>query len=58
MCAAAQAEKLIKKFNKLNFDYSQLVVKDKYEQAMMVAMIKMKSRTSGMQFIDDVFNGE
>ena len=57
MCAAAQAEKLSRKFNGLNFDYSQFGVKDKYEKAMMMAIIKMQSRTSGMKFIDDVFNG-
>ena len=55
MCAAAQAEKLIKKFSGSHIDKSQFGVKDKYEQAMMRALIKLES---GLHFIDDVHYGE
>eukprot|EP00090_Calanus_glacialis_P013944 TRINITY_DN22580_c0_g1_i1.p1 TRINITY_DN22580_c0_g1~~TRINITY_DN22580_c0_g1_i1.p1 ORF type:complete len:164 (-),score=46.92 TRINITY_DN22580_c0_g1_i1:101-538(-) len=58
MCAAAQAEKLIRKFNGSHIDHSQFGVKDKYEQAILMAIKKMKSRTSEEQFIDEVFNVE
>ena len=58
LCAAAQAEKLIRKFNGSHIDQSQFGVNDKYEQALLMAIKKMKSRTSEEQFIDEVFNGE
>ena len=49
MCAAAQAEKLIKKFGGSHIDKSQFGVKDKYELVMMRAIIKLES---GMHLID------
>ena len=49
MCAAAQAEKLIRKFSGSHIDKSQFGVKDKYEKVMMRAIIKLDS---GMHLID------
>ena len=54
MCAAVQAEKLIRKFNELTFYFSEIGIKDNYEQAMVIAIIKKNIRNK----IDDVFNGE
>ena len=47
LCAAAQAEKLIRKFNGSHID-----------QALLMEIKNMKSRTSEERFIDDVLNGE
>ena len=61
MCTAALADKLIKKLHHgsdLDFDAFGFGLQDKYEKAMVVAMVMMESKTSGMEFIDDVLHGE
>ena len=61
MCAAAQTEKLFRKFDKNGIevvDDKALDVEDKYEKALMMAIDKMESKSSEMEFIDEIFEGE
>jgi len=61
MCAAAQAEKLFRKFDKSGievFEDEALDVEDKYEKALMMAIDKMESKSLEMEFIDEIFEGE
>jgi len=61
MCAAAQAEKLFRKFDKNGIevvDDKAPDVEDKYEKALMMAIDKMESKSLEMEFIDEIFEGE
>ena len=60
LCGAAQAARMIEKFHgaEMNFDASEFGVQDKYEKALMVAMVMTESKTQEMEFINQVFHGE
>merc|ERR1711892_1226150 len=60
LCGAAQAARLVEKFHgaEMNFDSSEFGVKDKYEKAMMVAMVMTESESPEKDFINSVFHGE
>ena len=61
MCAAAQADKLFRKFDKNGIDVvddKALDVEDKYEKALLMAIDKMESKSLEMEFIDEIFEGE
>jgi len=48
LCGAAQAARMVEKFHgdEMNFDASEFGVRDKYEKAMMVAMVMTESMGS------------
>ena len=60
LCGAAQAARMVDKFHgdAMNFDASEFGVQDKYEKALMIAMVMTESKTPEMEFIDQVFHGE
>ena len=60
LCGAAQAARMVEKFHgaEMNFDASEFGVQDKYEKALMVAMVMTESKTQEMEFINQVFHGE
>jgi len=60
LCGAAQAARLVEKFHgaEMNFDASEFGVQDKYEKAMMVAMVMTESESPEKEFINTVFHGE
>ena len=60
LCGAAQAARLVEKFHgaEMNFDASEFGVQDKYEKAMMVAMVMTESKSPEEDFINTVFHGE
>ena len=58
MCAAAQAETLLRRFSKPGAGTGAEGAQDKYEQALLMAVGKMESKTSEMEFIEDIFEGD
>ena len=60
LCGAAQAARMVEKFHgaEMNFDALEFGVQDKYEKALMVAMVMTESKTPEMEFINQVFHGE
>jgi len=58
LCGAAQAARMVEKFHgdEMNFDASQFGVRDKYEKAMMVAMVMTESMDPVKDFINQVFH--
>jgi len=60
LCGAAQAARMVEKFHgaEMDFDASEFGVQDKYEKALMVAMVMTESKTPEMEFINHVFHGE
>ena len=59
LCGAAQAEKLIQKFHgSLNLDPGQFGLEDKYEAALMTAMVMMESKSPEMEFVENIFHGD
>ena len=51
---------MVEKFHgaEMNFDASEFGVQDKYEKAMMVAMVMTESESPEKEFINTVFHGE
>lgn len=60
LCGAAQAARMVEKFHgsEMNFDASAFGAKDKYEKAMMVAMVMTESKSPLESFMEQVFHGE
>ena len=61
MCGAAQAGKLIHKVLGIDLSYIDSTshgIRDKYEQAMMAAVVLMESQEEEIQFIEEFFHGE
>ena len=61
MCGAAQAGKLIHKVLGIGLSYidsTSYGIRDKYEQAMMAAVVLMESQEEEIQFIEEFFHGE
>ena len=61
MCGAAQAGKLIHKVMGIDLNYidaTRYGIRDKYEQAMMAALVIMESQEDEIQFIEEFFHGE
>ena len=61
MCGSAQAGKLIHKILGIDLNYidaSKYGIRDKYEQAMMAAMVIMESESPEMKFTENFFHGE
>merc|ERR1712013_890026 len=58
LCGAAQAARMVKKFHgdEMNFDASEFGVRDKYEKAMMVAMVMTESMDPVKDFMNQVFH--
>merc|ERR1712117_458954 len=58
LCGAAQAARMVAKFHgdEMNFDASEFGVRDKYEKAMMVAMVMTESMDPVKDFINQVFH--
>ena len=58
LCGAAQAARMVAKFHgdEMNFDASDFGVRDKYEKAMMVAMVMTESMDPVKDFINQVFH--
>ena len=61
MCGSAQADQLIQKMHGIDLDYidaSKYGIQDKYEKAMMAAMVIMESKSPEMEFTENFFHGE
>ena len=60
LCGAAQAARMVEKFHgsEMNFDASAFGAKDKYEKALMVAMVMTESKSPLESFMEQVFHGE
>jgi len=58
LCGAAQAARMVAKFHgdEMNFDASEFGVRDKYEKAMMVAMVMTESMDPVTDFVNQVFH--
>ena len=58
MCGAAQASRMMQKFHgsEMNFDASEFGVQDKYEKAMLVAIVMTESKSPEMECINHVFH--
>merc|ERR1712066_401316 len=58
LCGAAQAARMVEKFHgdEMNFDASEFGVRDKYEKAMMVAMVMTESMDPVTDFVNQVFH--
>jgi len=58
LCGAAQAARMVEKFHgdEMNFDASEFGVRDKYEKAMMVAMVMTESMDPVKDFMNQVFH--
>ena len=61
MWGAAQAKKLIHKIAGIDLNYidaSRYGIRDKYEQAMMAALVIMEAESPEMKFTEEFFHGE
>ena len=61
MCGAAQARKLIHKIGGIDLNYidaSRYGIRDKYERAMMAALVIMETHSPEIKFTEEFFHGE